>query len=189
MAHESQPTPERREQYRDSQPTFNLNNFPPDQVAELFAMFGDKPYLVRRDADPALKRRARLYMSLVHDIENFPAQDPAKAYDLYMTMVTSEELEAQRVVAQRMGQLLQQYPEPSDERQRIIDVWMALFQRGHQADPVVEATAIHAVEDAIRSDWLDEPTARYLDSQLPPRDADDAENAEEYEKKVWRSEG
>lgn len=170
MEHEhANPSPERREQEQEHKPTFNLENFPPDQVAELIDMLGESyPYPVPHGEvpDPARIRRVRMYHALVHDIENFPLQDPAKAYDLYMTMVTSDGVEAQRVAAKGMGQLLQQFPELSEERQRIVDVWMALFERGHENDGYVEAAATAAAGDAIRSGWLDKPTAQRFNRRL-----------------------
>jgi hypothetical protein len=168
MQHEHAVNPERREQYRAPQPTFNLENLPPDDVAELVAML-DGPALDHegRNRSPTSERLADIYARLHDSVRDFPDRDPRKAYELYIAMANSEHPEPRYLIGTVMDRLLEKYREPSEERQRIIDTWVALFQEATSDRYFWKQYEVaESMHEAISSDWLDKATAEYLDGQL-----------------------
>ncbi|WP_206752012.1 hypothetical protein, partial [Streptomyces klenkii] len=49
-------------------------------------------------------------------------------------------------------------------RQQVIDFWVGLL---HDDDELARESAEDSMSQTVRSDWIDEPTARYLNSKLP----------------------
>lgn len=108
----------------------------------------------------------RLIMLIEQELKNLIVRDKVRAVTLYATLMGHSSEWPRELAAYNMSTaLLRQYLDDPDIRQRIIEPWVKLLDEA-QGDHVHEA-AKRSISQVVFDDWLDEPTARYLNSKLP----------------------
>jgi len=69
-------------------------------------------------------------------------------------------------------EMLRRQPDDSPARQWLIEQWVAQLDVGPEdvdgGDDLVRDAADHTLSEVVWSDWIDEPTARYLNGKLSP---------------------
>lgn len=166
MEQERRNSPERLNE--SPRPTFNLEDMEPDQVALLVAAIGAAIDAEFKAQENELNKPPILNAALVEllgsDMQTLPARNPEKAKELFRVLVTHPE-HWPRELAARMGPgLMRSQSGDHNERQQTIDAWLRLLE---DEDEFVREGAVQSLSDSVDSDWIDEPTARYLDSKLP----------------------
>jgi hypothetical protein len=164
MEREQRTSPERlREAPR---PVFDLEQMEPEVVVSLATILGEAADVELKSREERLRDSAMLCSLLDRDVGNLPERNLEKAKTLYFALATQDGAGGQGIVASRMGELLRHLPiDDYVTRQQAIDLWLKLLDSD---DTVVRAVSERAISDAVDSEWVDEPTARYLDSKLSP---------------------
>lgn len=86
-----------------------------------------------------------------------------QALDTYAALMNGASAGTRSVGAVMAPGLLRRNLDNAAAKERITRL---LIDAAHSADALVQSTAEDSLVDAIYSDWIDTPTAQYLDSQL-----------------------
>jgi hypothetical protein len=154
---------------------FNFEALEPNEAAELIAVLERAAKVAQEQAlrttgnvvsyEPGYGQRNFLY-AFDADLGAYSSDDPDRAHQFFDALRTrADSYHARGTSASAVApQLVRHYADDYVKRQPIIDAWVELL---HDDDPIVRETTAEAMSDAVDSDWLDEPTARYLDAMLP----------------------
>lgn len=148
--------------------TFNLEQMEAGQVVGLVIAL-DFTLDYGRGKDETLKESDELSISVLtgllqQDLASLLARDIVKACETYTALATHSDPGVRGLVSDVMDSLLRFQSENYGVRQPVIDLWMALLR---DENSNVQEGARTSMSRAVHSDWLDEPTARYLDERLP----------------------
>lgn len=155
---------------------FNFEALEPDEAAELVVTLDKATDAAQEHArrttgnyvpnGPGYNGQRNFSYALEADLRAYSAAEPEKALRLFDALRSrTDNAEARGNGAAAVApELVRHYADDYVKRQPIIDAWVELL---HDDDPIVRETTAEAMSDAVDSDWLDEPTARYLDAMLP----------------------
>jgi hypothetical protein len=155
---------------RDSEPlsgVFNLDKLEPTQVAELMAALGHANEVAMNQTNE--HHACQLVDAFIADLKRYAGQNAERAvqiFDALASHAASNENNWLRAVASDVAPILiQHYADDYAKRKQVIDRWVGLLSDN---DSFARETAQQSIANATDADWVDEPTARYLDSKLPP---------------------
>jgi len=168
---------ERYENKEQPRPVFDLEQLTPDHVASLVAALGTV-----LDANSETQHRLgkiggespqhdELITLIGHDAKRLIEDDINRADELFIALIKYPNPWPREVALDHMASdLLRHHPDHTPTRQQLIDEWVTQFDVDDddiENGGLVREAAVEAMSGAVHSDWLDEPTARYLDSLLP----------------------
>lgn len=165
--------PQEKEQSPDlPKPVFDLEQMEPEQVATLIDALG---FTWQTDLDNGDKapefRQSEIsrVLGLIHkDLSNFVERNPEAARKLYDYLMENATEWPRGLAGECMTlRLINQNLDDEAARQKLIDPWVELLNDEDEATRVIATQIMWGV---IESDWIDEPTARYLNDKLQPDD-------------------
>ncbi|MDT0309671.1 hypothetical protein RM780_22320 [Streptomyces sp. DSM 44917] len=174
MYHESRPsapTPERHENGEDPRRLFNVERMEPREVVGLVCALGVALEAKEREADgsshsaPEVALYDELLDSLYGELREV-ARTSDKALEIYRELTESDlSTDASKGGAVEMvPDLLRRHLDNPDVKRQITDSLVAMLRGGGLA---YDGARLIVSQLVWQADWLDEPTARFLDSHLP----------------------
>jgi hypothetical protein len=180
MNPEQHTPPSEHEQSPESLPQiFDMEHMESGQVEALIGAIGvalgqsiDKEHQHGNKIDFGSTRYDQLLRLVAHDTQRLIHDDLERATEVFARLVQSRSPWVRQFAVDDMaGDLLRSYPEDSPVRQWLLEQWVAQLNVGPEDvdadDNLVREAADHTLSDVVWSDWVDEPTARYLNSKLP----------------------
>ncbi|WP_143677150.1 hypothetical protein [Streptomyces scabiei] len=168
---EFKPSPEHLQELPPQ--TFNVEQMESGQIAALVMALEagidleERPERSHiRDSEGERDGIDELISLLERDLTCLPARNFEKAREVIFALAAHKHYFVRAVASDAISSLFRF--QPVDDylaRQQVIDVWVGLLQ---DEDEVAREGAEASMSQTVDSDWIDEPTARYLDSKLPP---------------------
>ncbi|MCU1685417.1 MAG: hypothetical protein JWQ81_6156 [Amycolatopsis sp.] len=165
MEHEGMRTPEiNKERPMD---VFNLGKLTIEQITVLISALGaaydaDQRKPTGRPMDTAEEAMIDILGS---DLTRLAEQEPDRAQELFLQLARVDDEWTKTFVINTWPQpLMRHYAIDDPKRQEVIDQWVQLLDDDNFE---VQGTARDAMQEVVGADWIDAPTASYLDSKLP----------------------